>query len=477
MNVHLTLLIVYSAALISLGLWVARLVRTSGDFFVAGRSLAAPLIFSTVLAANIGAGSTVGAAGLAYRDGLSAWWWNGSAAIGSVFLAVWIGPRIWTLASRHGLYTAGDYLELRYGKVVRGVVASLIWLGTLSILAGQLIAGAAVLTVVAGVPRWLGTMASAVVMTVYFMAGGLLSSAWVNAVQLVILIGGFLVALPIVITNVGGLQALASASTAGAADPAEAAAHFTDLFFTAGPGSGIALLALLGPAFIISPGLLQKVYGASSERAVRVGVGAQALVLALFSFIPVALGMAARASHPGIDNVNLVLPTVLVEQLPTALGALALAAIYSAEVSTCDALLFMLATSLSQDLYKRFLRPGASDAQLLRVARYASLAGGVGGVILALWLPTVTTALGIFYSLLAVSLFVPVIGGLYTRRAGAPEALASIAAGILTRVGVQFATAGRGFAWIDPTLAGLFAATAAFGLVMAGRRASGVGGT
>jgi solute:Na+ symporter, SSS family len=460
-NIHLTLLVGYSVGLVLLGLWIARLVRTSGDFFVAGRRLTAPLLFSTVLAANIGAGTTVGAAGLAYQDGISAWWWNGSAAIGSVFLALWIGPRIWRVASRHNLYTAGDYLELRYGRAVRGIVASLIWLGTLSILAGQLIAGAAVLTVVAGMPRWAGTVVSAIVMTVYFMAGGLLSSAWVNAVQLIVLLAGFLIAAPLVVSSVGGLQALSA--------PAAAAPGYTDFFYSAGPGSGIALLALLGPGFIISPGLLQKVYGASSERSVRIGVGAQAIAQGLFGFIPVVLGMSARVAHPDIANLNLVLPTVLVEQLPPLVGALGLAAVYSAEVSTCDAILFMLATSLSQDLYKRFLRPNASDAQLLRVARLASAAGGIGGVVLALQLPTVTAALGFFYSLLGVSLFVPVIGGLYTRRAGSLEAVVSIAAGITTRFGVQFITDGRGWGWADPTLFGLIAAGLAFMLVMARR--------
>ncbi|MGE3177018.1 MAG: sodium:solute symporter [Vicinamibacterales bacterium] len=470
MNVHLLLLIVYSIALVTLGLWVGRLVRNTREFFVAGRTLGAPLIFSTILASNIGAGSTVGAAGLAFRDGLSAWWWNGSAAIGSIFLALFIGPRIWAIASRHGLYTAGDFLELRYGRTVRGLVTSLIWLGTLSILAGQLIAGAAVLTVVAGVPRWLGTIASAVVMTVYFMAGGLLSSAWVNAVQLIVLLGGFAVAVPIVVGNVGGLAALAAPPALPLPATGAVAPDFTSFMYSSGPGSGVALLALLGPAFIISPGLLQKVYGASSERAVRIGVGVQAIALGLFAFIPVVLGMAARVSHPEISSPNLVLPTVLVEQLPVALGSLALAAVYSAEVSTCDALLFMLATSLSQDLYKRFLRPGASDAQLLRVARLASLAGGAGGVVLAIQLPTVTAALGIFYSLLGVSLFVPVVGGLYNRRAGALEAMTSIAAGILTRLGVQFATGGAGLGWVDPSLAGLVAAGLAFIAVRAARR-------
>jgi len=224
-NIHLALLVGYSVGLVLIGLWIARLVQTSGDFFVAGRRLTAPLLFSTVLAANIGAGTTVGATGLAYRDGVSAWWWNGSAAIGSMFLALCIGPRIWRIASQHGLYTAGDYLELRYGGLVRGVVASLIWLGTLSILAGQLIAGAAVLTVVADMPRWAGTVVSAIVMTVYFMAGGLLSSAWVNAVQLVVLLGGFIVAAPLVVSSVGGLQALSA--------PAAQSPGYTSFWYSA----------------------------------------------------------------------------------------------------------------------------------------------------------------------------------------------------------------------------------------------------
>ena len=67
---------------------------------MAGRALPALLLFATMLAANIGAGSTVGAASLGYRQGLSAWWWNGSAGIGSLLLAWWIGPRIWREAKR-----------------------------------------------------------------------------------------------------------------------------------------------------------------------------------------------------------------------------------------------------------------------------------------------------------------------------------------------------------------------------------------
>ena len=87
-------LLAFSAAQILLGLYIARRVTGAKDFFVAGRALGPGLIFSTFLAANIGAGSTVGAAGLGYRDGLSAWWWVGSAGIGSLVLAWLVGPKI-----------------------------------------------------------------------------------------------------------------------------------------------------------------------------------------------------------------------------------------------------------------------------------------------------------------------------------------------------------------------------------------------
>ena len=196
MNLTLVLLLAYAAGLIGLGVWIGRRVESSGGFFVANRRLSAALLFSTVLAANIGAGSTVGAAGLGYRDGLAAWWWVGSAALGTVVLAFWIGPRIWRVASARGLYTVGDYLEFRYGPSVRATITALLWIGTPALLAGQLIAMAKILSFVAGTPHWAGVLIGGIVVTAYFTAGGLLSSAWVNMVQLMVLVAGFAVALP-----------------------------------------------------------------------------------------------------------------------------------------------------------------------------------------------------------------------------------------------------------------------------------------
>src|SRR5580765_5670927 len=210
MTLHLALLLGYSALLVGLGLWIGRRVSGTKEFFVAGRQLGPGLIFSTMLAANIGAGSTVGATGLGYRDGLSAWWWVGSAAVGSMVLALWIGPRIRRIAAQHELKTVGDFLELRYGRSVRAVVSLLVWMGSLAIPAGQLIAIASILNVVAGVPKYAGCLIGGGVVIIYFTAGGLLTSAWVNMVQLAVKLTGFAVAVPLALHAVGGFGALAA---------------------------------------------------------------------------------------------------------------------------------------------------------------------------------------------------------------------------------------------------------------------------
>jgi len=399
----------------------------------------------------------VGASALGYRDGLSAWWWVGSAGIGSLVLGLTVGPRIRRLAREHDLRTVGDFLEHRYHPSVRGVIAALLWVGTLFILAGQLIAIGSILNVVAGIPRYAGCLIGGAVVTTYFTAGGLLTSAWVNLVQIVVKLAGFSLAVALVLGRVNGFTGLAAATPA-------VSGYWS---FWAGGGSGWHYLALLAPSFIVSPGLLQKIYGARDDRAVRIGVAANAVVLLLFAFIPATLGMAARALHPGLPNRDLALPTLLTNDLPPFIGTLGLAAVFSAELSAADAILFMLATSLSQDLYRRFLRPAAEDAQVLKVARLTAVTGGSIGVGLAIVVPSVIDALSVFYSVVTVSLFVPVLAGLYVRKAGTPEALAAIGAGVAALVAVQVGTGGRGLGPLPPVLVGLLAAAGACALSLA----------
>jgi SSS family solute:Na+ symporter len=451
MNAYITALVLYSLALTALGLTISRRVRTSSDYLVAGRTLGPGMLFATFLAANIGAGSTVGATGIGYRFGLSAWWWVGSASIGGFFLAQMLGPRLWSIAKQHSLSTMGDYLEYRYSKAVKAVIALLLWIGTLTLLAAQLIAVATILNVSAGAPKWLGCLVGGIVAIAYCAAGGLMSSAFVNVFELIVTMSGLLLALPFALNHVGGWSHITAVL---AAQPAT-----RSMLSITGVGlkQVIGYIVLLAPSFMISPGLVQKLYGARDERTVRLGIGLNAIAQALFAFVPAILGLCVLITYPHLATPEFAMPLAIKHLLPRWLGMWAMASIFSAELSATGAILFMLSTSLAVDLYKSFLNPRVSEAQLLFANRLVAVLAGLAGILLAIRLPSILSAISIFYGLLSVSLFVPVLAGLYSRRAHAPAALASICAAILTTLLAKHLTHNQGWWVLSPEAMGILA--------------------
>ncbi len=304
MNIYLIGLLAYSALLMTVGIVISRRIKTASDFLVAGRRLGPGLIFTTFLAANLGAGSTVGATGLGYRLGLSAWWWVGSASIGTFVLATMLGPRLWEIAQRYSLHT--------------------------------------ILNVVIGLPKWAGCAIGGAVAIVYCSAGGLVAAAFVNIVELTVTMSGLLLAVPFALSGVGGWGHLTQTISASATSSAP-------LLSLTGIGLKpiLAYVAILVPSFIVSPGLVQKLYGARDQKTVRLGVGLNSLAQAGFAIVPALLGLCALAAFPHLNNPELALPTVMMKLLPKWLGIWGLVSIFSAELSATDAILFMLSTSLT----------------------------------------------------------------------------------------------------------------------------------
>jgi SSS family solute:Na+ symporter len=295
------------------------------------------------------------------------------------------------------------------------------------ILAGQLIAISQILEVVAALPKWQGCLIGGVVVTAYFAAGGLLSSAWVNLIQLSVKFTGFLLAVPFAIAAIGGWKSIQPAIQSS-----------TPL----GASGILSYVAILVPSFVISPGLIQKLYGARDAVAVRRGVNWNAAGLAVFAFAPAILGIVARARFPELNNRELALPMVMTKLMPGWLGLLTLAAVFSAEISASDAILFMLSSSLSVDLYKTFLRPNATDRKLLAIGRITAVAGAGLGVVLAILLTSIILALQIFYTLMAVALAAPLIVGLYSRRPTAARAIVAIVTSLALTAFTQSAPIG-----------------------------------
>ena len=443
-------LVISAIFLIALGFWIGRRVRDPSGFFVADRSLGPGLLFATFLAANIGAGSTVGATRYAYTDGLAAWWWNGSAGLGSLMLAFWIGPRVWREAKQLGLLTVGDFLEHHFGREVRTLAAAIIWLGSFFILCGQLRGAAEVLNVTAGLPLASGAAIAVAITAAYFVLGGLPASAWVNSAQLVVMLAGFLIAAPLAWGQVGSFDFAAG-----------------DTSFWTGENVGWPTLLLLGPAFFLSPGLIQKAYGARDERALTRGVALNAIALMLFALLPVLLGLAARSLHPGLERPEMALATVLTQNVPAWIGALGLLAVFYAALSSADAVLFMLATSGARDFYRGLFRPKVTDSELLRATRVVAIAAAAVGYLLTFLLDSVVGALTVFYQLMVVTLFAPILGGLMLPRGGRWAALASMLVGVATMLTTSIATGGIGYGWAAPHLLGLIASALTY-LILAG---------
>ena len=224
-------------------------------------------------------------------------------------------------------------------------------------------------------------------------------------------------------------------------------------------------LVLTAPSFLISPGLIQKAYSARSEPALRIGIGLNALVLMLFAFIPVIFGMAARGAVPGIENPNDVLPAFLMTALPAWLGALALSAVFSTEVDTCDTILFMLSTVDLEGCLQAPRQPFGHRCAAAARGPAGGRGGGLAGVVFSLVVGTVLLAVTIFYQVMVVTFFVPIVGGLYVKGMNSGAAAASIAAGLLGLLAAWLVIT-PAFRWADPVLVGLFAACVGAGAVI-----------
>jgi SSS family solute:Na+ symporter len=291
----------------------------------------------------------------------------------------------------------------------------MLWIGTLFILAGQLLALAFVLEAVAGWPRWVGCLTGGLVMTIYFTAGGMLSTIWVNLVQLAVLLVGFALACRSRSRRWVAGRACARRPTAAGPTGASGAA-------AAPAGSS---WPCSGPRSSCRRACCRR---STARRTIAPSASAcwpTAAVLFVFAFLPVLLGMIARGLHPGLADRELALPLLLVHDLPLAIGSLGLAALVAAEVSTADAILFMLSTS------PHAISTSASCARLPPTPTCCGWRGSPrswpaspGVVIASLVTKAVTDALGFFYTLLSVSLFVPIAAACSGARLGAPQAWA-----------------------------------------------------
>jgi len=420
-TIHITVVVAYLVALIAVGAWKVRHVKTHADFTLAGRGLSTFVLFGTLLATWIGTGSVFGNSEKTYEAGLAAWILPIGGVLGILAL-IPLAPR----ARRFAGYTVQDILEARYAPSARVLGTITLVIAYVTIVSYQYRAGGAVLHLLApAVSLETATILAAVFVVVYTAMAGMISVAYTDVVNGLLMLAGFAVALPILWLRVGGLDGIAQVL------PAD---HLRAL----GPIRPAEAVALTLPAFLLVLGdanMYQRFFSArnpeSAARAVRrLAFGVLALELAI-----ILAAWMGSALAPGLDAPGQVLAVVARDHLPAALGALLLATIVAIIVSTADSYLLVPSTCLVRDVWQRFLRPNASEAELVRVSRLVVLLLGVIAygltklsdrfLAVALWAYTMYGA-GITPALIAAFIW---------PRATTSGAVSSIATGIAVTIG------------------------------------------
>ena len=415
----LTAVVLYMSALVLIGAWRSRRVRTGDDFLVAGRRLPARVLVFTLLATWIGSGSLFGGAGLGYRSGFSALWQSAGAWAG-IALVWFIAPRVRRIAQ----YTVPDILELRYGPAARVLGTLTTVLAYATIAAYQFRGGGRLLALVADVDPGTGALITAVFCILFTSLAGMLSIAWIDVGNGLVMTLAVTLGVVFLVGDAGGLSA-----SLAALEP-----HQVSLFGDMGAQAAFALFLptmflLLGEA-----NMYQKFFSARDERAARLAVTGWIVGTIVVETLIDATGVFGSLAVGGLgvaESEEIVL-RVAAAALPPALGVLLVCGAAAIVVSTANSFLLTPSTNLIRDVYQRFVNPAATDRQVLRYTRAIVVVVGVLGYVAGNFFPTILAMALWAYTMYGAGITPALLGALLWKRATRAGGVASILAGMLT---------------------------------------------
>lgn len=422
----LTILAVYLAAVIVIGLWSHKLFRGTGeDFFVATRTIGPFVLLMSLFGTNMTAFALLGASGEAYNSGIGVFaLMASSSALVLPAVFYFVGTRLWSLGKRYGYVTQAQYFRERWESDLLGVLLFVVLAGLLIpyVLIGMMAGGITVNQVTGGaVPEWVGNLVICGVVLLYVMYGGMRGTAWVNTFQtLVFMVFGALT-LAVVVNRMGGLQAAL----------AQVAETRPDLLVREGKIGRVEMLTYM--CIPLSAAMFPHlfIHWLTSGRAAyfRWTISLYPLCIA-FVWIPsVLLGVLAAAEFPGLPPAaaNSVILRLITEHAPGALAGLLAAGVFSTCMNSLDSQVLSLGTMFTHDIVRHYgFHDRMTERQELLVGRLF-----VGAILVVTFLLSLVTArsifrLGIWAFTGFASLSPIVVAALYWKRSTRAGAIASV---------------------------------------------------
>ena len=420
---YLIAISVYLLALVIYGLVIAhKKVKTADDMVTGGHRIPFIILVGSLLATWCGGGGITGSAGVVYTGGP----WVGAITFAAPPIGIILLYFIAGKVRKSNKVTVPEIMGARYGKAASIISALCVMLAYVGVLATQLKAAANILVLLCSssgveLSHSMALTICTVVIVVITVGGGMVSVAYSDAISALIMIGGFFLAIPFLISV---------ANSQGAVLPPEKTT-------ITGGMSGMQILGYFLPSLALMLGdqnMLQRFASAkNSDEAKKSNIGMFIGELLVIVSI-IALVTQSAKLYPSLETPSNVIFQTAVDYLPLAFGALVMCACMAFIVTTADSYLLSSATNLTNDIYAKYIRKDATDKQKMLVLRVTIVVFSAIAVALTLYFPTVLALQMTAYTMYGAAITPAILFALFSKRVTPAAGLAGIIVGGLATI-------------------------------------------
>jgi len=428
---HFIVILLYLFTLIGIGLYKAKKIKTQSDFAVAGRSLTPWVLVGTMLATWMGTGSILGNAGKTYETGLAAL----ILPLGSV-LGIIILTQIAGKVRDYEKFTVPEILGDRFGSGARIISVITLVIAYMVIVSYQYNAGGAVLNTILTndqgqslISVETGTIIAAIFIVLYTMLAGLVSVAYTDVANGIIILLSFIIAIPIFLYEAGGLSGMASSfASMGKSSHME----FWGVYST------LDIINFCLPPFLLIMGdanMYQRFFASKDAKGAKSATKVLIIAVAMAELMIITAAWISSSMIPDAEVGKYVLIYASHKFLPTFIGAIMMTTIVGIIISTADSFLLVPATTLMRDIYLNYINPKANEKKIVFLSRVLVLILGIVAYIVSLGF---ARSAGFFeralyaYTIYGASITPSLVAALFWKGATKAGAVSSIITGAVT---------------------------------------------
>ena len=443
---------IYLLVSIGIGLYAATRVHSTKDYVVAGRHLPLYIVTATVFATWFGSETVLGISAKFVQDGL-----RGiiEDPFGSSMCLILVGLFFAAKLYKMNLLTIGDYYRQRYNRTVEVLTSLAIVASYLGWVSAQVTALGLVFSIVSNgaMSPTEGMLVGAAIVLVYTLFGGMWSVALTDFFQMTIIVIGMLYLAYLVSGMAGGFGVIVDHAAAAGKFEFWPALKTKDVL------AFIAAWVTMMFGSIPQQDVFQRVMSAKSERTAVTGAVLGGSLYFVFAFVPLFLAYSATLIDPKMvadlidKDPQHILPTLIMNHTPVFAQVMFFGALLSAIMSTASGTLLAPSVAFTENVLKGIIGH-QSDRHFLWTMRVVVVCFAVIVTLFALNSgASIYEMVGNAYKVTLVVAFVPLVCGLYWKRANTQGALFAIAFGLFSWLLLE-ALAPADSIW-PPQLAGL----------------------